>query len=242
MHSFGVMNILKQALGGVSGGRVLDVACGEGGFIKTMVEYLNGYVEVIGIDTIEYTRAAGSIFYAEDVRFVQMDAERLGFGDERFDTVSISSSLHHLENVALCVGEMKRVLKPGGHLVIRETHRDNQAEPQCTDMYIHHWVAEVDSALGIPHNRTFARQELMDLAEGLGLCSVEFYDVSNLDSDPKDEVNIKESEDVIERYMGHVGELSGHRELRRRGEDLLRRLRRVGIQWEPELIIVGEKQ
>jgi SAM-dependent methyltransferase len=236
------MNILKQALGSLTGGKVLDVASGEGDFIRTLVGNLKSYVEVIGIDIIEYTKAAGSIFYAEDVRFMQMDAERLGFGDQSFDTVSISSSLHHLENIPQCVGEMKRVLKSGGHLIIRETHRDIQAEPQLTDMYIHHWVAEVDSALGYTHNRTFARQELIDLAEGLGLCNVEFYDLSNTDSDPMNEAAIKESEEVIERYMRHAEELSGHKALRKRGEELRRRLRRVGVQWEPELIIVGEKQ
>jgi SAM-dependent methyltransferase len=236
------MNVLKGALGDLSGGRVLDVATGEGDFIKTLVRCLRGYGEVIGIDTIEYTKAAGTIFNAEDVRFVQMDAGRLGFGNERFDTVSISSSLHHLENIPQGVGEMVRVLKPGGHLVIRETHRDIQAEPQLTDMYLHHWVAEVDSALGSTHNRTFTRQELVDLAEGLGLSDVELYDVSNTDSDPRNEVNLKDSERVIERYMRHAEGLSGHRALRRRGEELRRRLHRVGIQWEPELIIVGEKQ
>jgi SAM-dependent methyltransferase len=236
------MNILKQALGGITGGKVLDLASGEGDFSKTLVGNLKSYVEVIGIDIIEYTKAAGSIFYAEDVRFMQMDAERLGFGDESFDTVSISSSLHHLENIPQCVGEMKRVLKSGGHLIIRETHRDIQAEPQLTDMYIHHWVAEVDSALGYTHNRTFARQELIDLAEGLGLCNVGFYDVSNTDSDPMNEAAIKESKEVIERYMRHAEGLAGHRALRKRGEELRRRLHRVGVQWEPELIIVGEKQ
>jgi len=236
------MNVLTQALGSISGGKVLDVATGEGDFIKTLVGNLKSYVEIIGIDVIGYTKAAGSIFYGEDVRFMQMDAERLGFGNESFDTVSISSSLHHLESIPQCLGEMKRVLKSGGHLIIRETHRDIQAEPQLTDMYIHHWVAEVDSALGYAHNRTFARQELIDLTEGLGLCDVEFYDVSNTDSDPMNEAAIRESEKVIERYMRHAEGLSGHRALRKRGEELRRRLYRVGVQWEPEIIIVGEKQ
>ena len=242
MHGIGVMNILKQALGGITGGRVLDVASGEGDFIKTLVGSLNSYVEIIGIDIVEYTKAAGSIFNTGDVSFVQMDAGRLGFGDECFDTVSISSSLHHLENIPRCVGEMQRVLEPGGHLIIRETHRDIQAEPQLTDMYLHHWVADVDSALGSTHNRTFARQELVDLAAGLGLSNLQLYDISNTDSDPENIANIKDSEGVVERYMRYAEGLSTHRALRRRGEDLKQRLRTVGIQWEPELIIVGEKR
>jgi len=44
---------------------------------------------------------------------------------------------------------MKRGLGSGGYLIIRETHQDVQTEPQRTDMYIHHWVAEVDSALNV---------------------------------------------------------------------------------------------
>jgi hypothetical protein len=137
---------------------------------------------------------------------------------------------------------MGRVLKSGGHIIIRETHRDIQGVPQRTDMYIHHWVAEVDSARGSTHNRTFARQELIDLVEGLGLRAVEFYDISNTDSDPMNETAIAESEDVIERYMGYAQALSEHKALARRGEELQRRLRRVGVQWEPELIFVGVKQ
>lgn len=237
------MNTHKQALGGITGGKVLDVASGEGDFIRTLVGSLKSYVEVIGIDIFEYrTKVAGSIFCAEDVRFMQMDAERLGFANESFDTVSISSSLHHLESIPQCVGEMKRVLRSGGHIIIRETHRDIQAEPQLTDMQIHHWVAELDSALGFTHNRTFARQELIDLAEGLGLCNLEFYAVSNTDLDPMDEAAIKESEEVIERYIRYAEGLAGYRALKQRGEDIRRRLRKVGVQWEPELIIVGEKQ
>lgn len=236
------MNIFTQVLGGVSGGRVLDVATGEGGFITTLVRYLKSYTEFIGIDTMEYTKAAGSIFHAENVRFIQMDAARLGFEDESFDTVSISSSLHHLANIPRCIGEMKRALKPGGHLIIRETHQDVQTEPQLTDMYLHHWVAEVDSALGYTHNRTFTRRDLVDLVEGLGLCDSVFYDVSNTDLNPMDEAAIKESEEIIDRYIWHAEALVGYRALRQRGEELRRRLHEVGIQWEPELIAVGKKR
>ena len=236
------MNVLTQALGGISGGKVLDVATGEGDFIKALVGNLRSYVEIIGVDIVGYTKAAESIFYAENVRFMQMDAERLGFGDESFDTLSISSSLHHLENIPQCVGEMKRVLKSGGHLIIRETHQDIQAEPQLTDMYIHHWVAEIDSALGYIHNRTFTRQELVGFVEGLGLCNVVFYDISNTDLDPMDEAAIKENEEIIDRYIQYAAELPGHKTLRQWGEELRQRHHEVGVQWEPELIIVGEKQ
>jgi SAM-dependent methyltransferase len=219
---------------------VLDVATGEGDFVRTLMENLRSYMDIIGIDVIEYTEAAGSIF-AQNAHFIQMDAARLGFEDESFDTVCISSSLHHLESIPRCVAEMGRVVKPGGCFIIRETHQDVRAEPQRIDMYLHHWVAEIDSALGDTHNRTFTRQELVDLVEGWGLVHVGFYDVSNTHANPKDERAIRETEEVIDRYIQHARRLSSYEALRQQGEELRRRLHQVGIQWEPELIIIGRK-
>jgi ubiquinone/menaquinone biosynthesis C-methylase UbiE len=37
----GVTDILKQALGSIVGGEVLDIASGEGDFIRTLVENLS---------------------------------------------------------------------------------------------------------------------------------------------------------------------------------------------------------
>jgi ubiquinone/menaquinone biosynthesis C-methylase UbiE len=237
------MNILKQALSGITGGKVLDVASGEGDFIKTLVGNLKSYAEVIGIDTIQYTKAAGGIFYAKDVRFIQMDAKQLGFSDESFDTVSISSALHHLENIPQCIEEMKRVLKSGGNLIIRETHRDIQVEPQLNDMYIHHWVAEIDSAFGdYTHNKTFTRQELVDFVKGMDLYNVVFYNISNTDLDPMDEAAIRENEEIIDRYIQYAAGLPNYKTLKQRGEELRQRHHEVGVQWEPELIVVGEKK
>jgi SAM-dependent methyltransferase len=228
-------------LGAISGGRVLDVATGEGDFIRTLVENLGSYVDIIGIDRIGVTEAAGSTFRAENVHFFKMDAAQLGFEDGSFDTVSISSSLHHLENLPRCITEMVRVLRPGGCLLIRETHRDVRAEPQRTDILLHHWVAEIDSALGGFHNRTFTRQEIVDLVAAIGLVRVGFFDISNTDSDPKDGTAIQGSEAVIDRYLQHASGLPAHEALTGQGEALRRRLHRVGVQWEPELIIIGQK-
>jgi SAM-dependent methyltransferase len=203
---------------------------------------LKSYTGVIGIDIIRYTKVAESIFSAESVWFIQMDTEWLGFEEASFDTVSISNGLHHLEDIPRCVGEIKRVLKPGGNIIIREVHRDIQAEPQLTDMNIHHWVAEIDTAGGYPHNKTFSRQELVDIVEDLDLCNVVFYDILNTDLDPMNEAAIKENERIIDRYIQYANDaqLPGHKAYQQRGEELQKQLRRVGIQWEPELIIVGE--
>lgn len=237
-----MMDIFKQALGDISGGRVLDVATGEGGFIEILRGSLKDYAEIIGIDAGECTtEAARSTFDEENIRFIQMDAEQLGFEDQCFDTVNVSASLHHLENVPWVLAEMKRVLKPGGNFIISEMHRDGQTEPQLTAVCIHHWAAEVDFALGVSHNRTLARQELEELVEGLGLCNVVFRDFADTDSDPKDEAVIKGIESYMDRYVQRAKGLPNYEALKGRGEELRRRLHEVGVQREPVLIITGEK-
>jgi SAM-dependent methyltransferase len=235
------VSTLGQALSTVSGGRVLDVATGEGQFIRSLVAHLLDYQDITGIDTVEPTGATGSPFQAENVRFVQMDAAHLAFEDESYDTVTLSSSLHHLEDIPRCIAEIKRVLKPGGQLIIRETHRDVHSAPQRTDRDLHHWVAEIDTAFGERHNLTFARQELIDLAGGLGLHHLTFYDIPNTDLNPLDATAIRETEAVLDRYTPYARGLPNHEALEQRAEELRQRLHQVGIQWEPELLIVGQK-
>ncbi len=142
-------NVFKQTLGDIAGGRVLDVATQEGGFVRILAESLKSYTEIVGIDISEQAiETAQSTFDQENIQFIQMDAEQMDLEDESFDTVSISASLHHLANIPSVLTEMKRVLRLGGRFIIAEMHREGQTEAQLTVVYLHHWVAEVDSALG----------------------------------------------------------------------------------------------
>jgi SAM-dependent methyltransferase len=87
----------KRVLGDISGGRVLDVATGTGGFVRFLLDGLRDHAEIVGIDTNAERAAAFSAAYGDtpDIRFEQMDAHHLGFLDHSFDTVCISNSLHH---------------------------------------------------------------------------------------------------------------------------------------------------
>lgn len=51
---------------------------------------------------------------------VQAHAERLPFPDEHFDRVLAVDALHHFADQHQAIGELIRVLKPGGRLVIEE--------------------------------------------------------------------------------------------------------------------------
>ena len=236
------MDIFQQALSEIVGGRVLDVATQRGGFVRILTENLLSYTEIIGIDSSEEVlEAAQHGLHLDGIRFACMDASRMGFEDESFDTVAISASLHHLTDVVPVLWEMKRVLRKGGNLILAEMHRDGQTEAQLTFVHLHHWVAAVDSALGSVHNRTLARQEIVDHVEALELRHVRFHDSRDSDGDPMDESQIERLNALIDRTLQRAKAVSGYERFKQRGEELRRRLHAVGAQREPGIVIVGEK-
>jgi ubiquinone/menaquinone biosynthesis C-methylase UbiE len=236
------VDVIERALSSVAGGRVLDVATQEGHFVRILMKNLQCYTQIIGIDVDEQAiKTARDTIGQENVQFLVMNAEQLDFEDESFDTVSISASFHHLSNIRQVLDEMKRVLKPAGNLIIAEMHRDGQTEAELASIYLHHWVAQVDSALGRVHNRTLACQEFMDYVSCLGLSQVEFYDYTDRDSDPMERTRIEQLESLIDRVVQCAEEASTYSELRKRGEELRQRLHEVGAQSEPVLVVIGKK-
>lgn len=56
----------------------------------------------------------------DNVRFQVGDAERLPFADAAFDLVTTRRAAHHFPSVEAAVGEMARVLRPGGRLGVAD--------------------------------------------------------------------------------------------------------------------------
>lgn len=234
--------VFKESLGTVCAGNLLDIATGEGGFIRLLTNFLKEYNSITGIDNNGFSLAAArNTFDQENIRFVQMDAQQLAFAQDSFDCVNVSASLHHLADIPSVLVEMKRVLKPGGRLVVSEMHSNSVTEPQTLAVELHHLKSEVDTALGIPHHKTFSRQELVDYFECLELQNIRCYDYVDIESDPLDQGTLHEINDFIEWIMERALAVPESEALTQRGEKLRRRIYKVGIQREPVVVIVGEK-
>ncbi|MGB2983905.1 MAG: methyltransferase domain-containing protein [Candidatus Bipolaricaulia bacterium] len=228
-------------LSGIRVDRVLDVATGEGGFTQFLADHLGNFGEIVGIDVIPSSDAPESVLPRERIRFVEMDAEALSFEDESFDVAGVSLGLHHFPDPLKVLGEMRRVLRPSGYFIIRETHRDVESEPERTDMILHHWVAKIDRLLDSYHAVTYSRDEILVLIERLRLSDVRVYDARNNDSDPFDSDALKSTEQTIARYLQAAAGLPDLPKLQEGARELRHRLRDVGIQWEPEVFVIGRK-
>jgi ubiquinone/menaquinone biosynthesis C-methylase UbiE len=106
------------------GQRVLDVGCGTGYFVRLLAQTVGPDGVVVGIDAspemIDYARRTSRAL--NNCEFSVEAAEALSLPDQRFDVVVSSLFLHHLppEIQSRAVGEMQRVLRPGGALLIAE--------------------------------------------------------------------------------------------------------------------------
>jgi ubiquinone/menaquinone biosynthesis C-methylase UbiE len=235
------MDILAEKLGEVSGGDILDVATGRGNFIELLIEYLKDYRSITGIDSSEKAvDGARKSITKDNVSFLKMDAGNMSFKDNSFDTVCISNSLHHLSDIDNVLGEMNRVIKPGGLFIINEMYSDNQSETQLTHVYLHNWWGEIDSAMGITHNKTYKRQEIIDIAQRIGLKSVNTFEYGN-EGDPKDKENVEYILNVCDTYIERANGHPGHERFKRKGEELKERLISTGISSATELFIMGRK-
>jgi ubiquinone/menaquinone biosynthesis C-methylase UbiE len=233
---------IEEALNQLSGGHVLDVATGSGGFINYLIDNLQDYAEITGIDSNELSLEAARKSHTQaNLRFLSMDAARMDFPDGHFDLVSIANSLHHMADLRGVLSEMVRVCKPGGQLLIWEMYRDGQTKTQLTHVYLHHWWAAVDSAEGITHFETLRRQQVVDIVEKLGLNNTQYFDSKNLETDPKDQGLIRELDGIIDRFVKRTTALNSGEDLCLRGELLRLRVHETGFHGASSLIAIGEK-
>lgn len=97
---------------------VLDVGSGTGTLLDRLTE--NPRVMLAGTDiSIEMCRTARKKL-GDKAGLLAGDSEMLPWKDDAFDLVTSTYSFHHYPNPGKVMSEMKRVLKPGGHLIITD--------------------------------------------------------------------------------------------------------------------------
>ncbi|MGP8059453.1 MAG: methyltransferase domain-containing protein [Acidimicrobiales bacterium] len=118
-------NSAAYLLGSLGPGQdLLDVGCGPGTITVDLATRV-APGQVIGIDvSAEVVARAGELGRASgpgNVRFATGDVYALAFDDASFDVVHAHQVLQHLTRPVDALAEMRRVLRPGGVLAVRDS-------------------------------------------------------------------------------------------------------------------------
>lgn len=156
----GRRQLLKQLLNKVNPKKVLDIGCGTGETL-TFVRSLYPKADLFGIDTsdvaIKFAKKRGHR------NIVKATALKLPFPDNTFDTVLFLDVLEHIKSDAQALSESKRVLKPGGTIII--------TAPALQFIWSKHDTMQ-------DHVRRYTRRRIRYLSQKIGL-KIEFLSYFN---------------------------------------------------------------
>ncbi len=100
--------------------RVLEIGCGNGTGTKLIKKYYCPQI-IVGVDLDEaMIRIAARRNSDPSISHKVMDASKLEFPDGYFDAIFDFGIIHHIPNWRETLREMRRVLKPGGELILED--------------------------------------------------------------------------------------------------------------------------
>lgn len=154
-----------QAIG-PRGGRLLEVGCGAGRFVRTIAQ-VRPDLECHGVDL--GPKSIGlAVQYHDGVTYTLASATALPYADESFDTVILFDVLEHIpgKGPLEALSEIRRVLRPGGiyHALV-------PCEGQPGTLFYVLWKLGPGGDLKVRHGdhvQRFDRQGMLELTEQHG--------------------------------------------------------------------------
>ena len=115
----------------LNAGKILDIGCGLGWFFKSIKSEWTKY----GIEVSKYARDKASREYGtmiyRDIYHLDSTLPHTNY----FDVITLIHVIEHIENPLTTMKEVKRLLKPGGHLIIATPDFDSITARRFGDNY-----------------------------------------------------------------------------------------------------------
>jgi demethylmenaquinone methyltransferase/2-methoxy-6-polyprenyl-1,4-benzoquinol methylase len=174
-----------------SGDRVLDVAGGTGDLSSAFARRVGptGEVWLTDINNAMLTRGRDRLLDEGVLGPVaQCDAEKLPFPSDHFDCVTVAFGLRNMTHKEAAIAEMRRVLKPGGRLLVLEFSKVWKPLEPAYDFYsfkILPWLGS--KVVNDPDSYRYLAESirmhpdqatLKSMMEGAGLARVDYFNLT----------------------------------------------------------------
>ncbi len=144
------------------GDRVLDLGCGEGSFAAALVD---AEAQVTMADVAQGALKRARVAAPGAVAVLLEEDAPLPFGDGSFDLAWCGETLEHVADVAGLAAELRRVVRPGGALLVTTP---NQARPTVALEALRGRPLEERLDPRVDHLRFFTARTLSALLHGAG--------------------------------------------------------------------------
>jgi SAM-dependent methyltransferase len=124
-----VLRPLRKALQGAPGRRLADIGGGTGNYALALKR--EGWEPVVVDRSAEMLARAA----AKGLETIEADAQHLPFEDDSFDAATMISMLHHVDDRSAALAEARRVLRPGGRLVLKGYTGEDSASLWIVDYF-----------------------------------------------------------------------------------------------------------
>jgi len=105
---------------------VLDLGCGAGMFIPIVAPLC---ARLVGIEVspvfVDRSRDVVKHLGLKNTSIIMASSDKMPIGKDKFDVIIVVDVLHHLRQLDKTLSEIKRVLKPGGLVIVYEPNKLN---------------------------------------------------------------------------------------------------------------------
>ncbi len=119
------MDALRELIPLGSVASILDLGAGTGRFTSCLRDTFR--CPVVAVDPSKAMLRQGQVRQLDGIQWLSGSAESIPLCDKSVDLVWMSQVFHHLKNPTIAIQEVRRVLRLGGYLAVRNATEESEA-------------------------------------------------------------------------------------------------------------------